>query len=317
MRAVTIALALLLLVPVALAQTVPVDPQGTLSLSTKDVQLHASNETTLYANVTNTGRLAATASFTLGVVEGWTIRAEPRTVPIAAGQTQQVLLILRAPSAGQGALQGRLDIRVTLSDPNTLRTSQMEESILLHRVDPLPPVPPPRTTPLQVIGFVAGTALVIAGVAWLETRRRGRIAAAWRAREMGLAIELEGPMLPWGLRRELLQRIAVRNLTDQPRVAHVGMRETMPGWTGAVSLPRLALGPGERALLTLYLNPGDEVAGGAPARFVVYARTAEAQEHEEHLVVELEAPPVRIPGPEASTTIALRDGSAVRPSLRR
>lgn len=322
MRVVPVALALILLLPSALAQS-PIAPQVGLSLSSHDLKLDAGNETRIYGNVSNGGRLQGSASLRIVVPEGWDVSADQRTFPIAAGATQPIVLVLRAPAAAHGAATGRIEVTVTFAEDGTGAVANANDAIAVARVDPIPP-PPPGTSVEEWALFATASALVIASVVVLETRRRRAIAAAlaaekaaWIDRELGIGIELDGPMIPWGLRRELLQRIVVRNDTDKPRVAHLGLRESAPGWTAAVSLPRLPLEPRERVAITLYLNPGDAVPGGESARFVVYARNAEAQEHEERLAIEIEAPPVRIPGPEASTSIALRDGSAVRPSLRR
>ncbi|MEA3200667.1 MAG: hypothetical protein QOE90_2095 [Thermoplasmata archaeon] len=311
-------LALALAIPAALAQVPQTSPQVTLSLSASELRVDAGNESTLYANVSNPGSLAASVSLTLGALPGWDVRAEPRTFPLAAqGGTQMVILHVLAPAAGHGEARGPLDVGATLTEPNTGRTATAHQAATLARVDPPAPVPPPRTTPLQVGLFVAGSALVVAVVTYAEVRRRRALAAAWRERETGLALEVDGPLLPWGLRREQLQRVVVRNASERPRVAHLGIREAPEGWTAAISVPRLPLEPGERATITLYLNPGEGVPTGEPARVVLYARTAEALEHEERLGLDLVAPPVRIPTPDVAPTIAPRDGSAVRPALRR
>lgn len=315
MRALPSALALVaaLLAPLALAQVPAAQPAVSIQLSATEARVGAGNETTLVANVVNGGSLAASVSIDLGLLEKWDVRAEPRTFPLPAGASQPVQIVLRAPAAGQGAASGVLAVRATLTEANTGRTAQGQASLALARVDPPPPLPPSPWPLDRVAPALGGSLLVIGAVVLAESRRRRALrvarnveAARWQDRELGILIEPEGPLLPWGLRRETLQRVAVRNVTPRPRVAHVGVRRAPPGWTAALSLPRLALEPGERAVLTLYLNPSPDVPGGAPAEVVLFARTAEAQEHEEIARIAFQAPPVRIPQGDETATVALR-----------
>jgi len=331
MRPLSWALLLILLAPAAFAQTLPsAQPQVSLALSAKELRLNASNESAVYANVTNGGALAGTASLTMGDAGGWNVRAEPRTFPIAAGRTQMVVLYLTAPAPGSGPATTNLAVSVSFSESNTQQSASAQGAVALVRVDPPPPPPPPFLTPARIGLGVGALALVAALVVVLVVRRRKKLAAAkaaedarlaaehaaWLARETGITIEIEGALLPWGLRRELLQRVRVRNASERPRVAQVGVRSAPPGWIASVSLPRFPLSAGESALVTVYLNPSHDVPGGEATEIVLYAKPEEAQEKEERVALRFEAPPIRIPRGDEATTIALRDG-APRPALRR
>ncbi|GEM_PF-4895979 len=299
MRALLCALVLsaLLAPSSALAQVPAAQPQVGLSLSAAALRVDAGNESVVLANVTNQGSLPATVTLSFAPLAGWTVTPDVASpFALAANGAQTVRLTVRAPAAGAGAAEGPLGVTATLTESTTGRQAPPAKATLaLSRVDPAAAAPPSLWPPERVAAAALGSVAVVAGVVALERRRRVRAEALWRERETGLALEPDGPTMPWGARREMLQRVAVRNVGSRPLVALVGVRAASPGWTAALSLPRLPLAPGERAVVTLYLNPAPDVPGGAPGEVTLYARTAEAQEHEEVARVALEAPPVRVP----------------------
>lgn len=321
------ALGALLLAPLAAAQVpLPASPGVRVVLDAKELRVDAGNETTLTATITNTGPAQGTVQLDFGLVPGWRVDAESRSIVIPAGGVAPVRFALAAPNAGHGAASAAWAVRATLTEDNTGRTATSEASVQLARVDPPAPPAPPGWTPESLALLVVGSAVLIAGIVVAERSRirklRDALAAAEAAREAeraayldretGILLEAEGPLLPWGLRRELLQRLRVRNATARPRIATVGVREAPPGWVASVSLPRVPLGPGESALVTLYLNPDATVPGGAPTRLVLYAKPEEAQAMEERLPLAFDAPAIRIPEHAAPPS---HDG-APRPALR-
>lgn len=331
MRPLPWALILVLLAPGAFAQTQAVQPGVTLTLDAKDVALGAGNASRVNATLTNTGPAAGTVTLAWTLPDGWDVNAETRTVAIPSKGVMPIVIRVTAPAAGKGAASADIQITAVLKeDPPAGRSAQASAALSVTRVDPPAPPPAPVVTP-ERLAMALGALLLIAGIAaGLILRRRHRLAlaraaeearlaaerAAYLERETGITIEIEGDLLPWGLRRELLQRVRLKNASGRVRVAQVGIRSAPPGWIASVSLPRIPLASGESALVTVYLNPSADVPGGAETQIVLFAKPEEALEREERVTLRFEAPPIRIPRGDEATTIALRDG-APRPALRR
>lgn len=282
------------------------------------LDLGAANVTVLNATVTNDNpSIPGQVVVSVEAPAGWTAEASLLQGPLAAGASQDFTITLTAPEAGAGAATGELVVTATITESAaTARTETGRATVALTRVDPAPPPPPPAPwyeTPGGIAAIVLA-ALLVAGLAAaavvLRSRRLAREAAeaeaarraaeeaahrAYLARETGISLALlDGPR-KYGPKRELTYRLQIENVSDRPRVAIVAVAETTPGWTAAVSIPRMPLSPGERAVVTLYANPDDAIASGEPARLVVSARPEEAQERDERVTISSEAPSVRVP----------------------
>lgn len=338
----------------AVAQVAPIDPAVAITLPPDALDVGAGNQTTLTATVSNPGSFAGTVSLSIAAVDGWTFAAEPAGgFPLASGASQDVTITVIAPAAGVGAASGSLAVTATLTD-QAGRTATADASAPLARVDPPPPPVPPPPYGLWAAAAVAAL-LVVAGVVALQVRENrrkreraeaqrraaeeakrlaeaeaARLAAekaareaaeraAYFARETGITIGLHDGPRPFGTSRELAYRLVVRNVSDRPRVGVVGIAEIPAGWRASVALPKLPLSPGESALVAAYVKPDVSVPAGSKSRIVFRAKPEEAQELDEKLALDVEAPLPHVPTmaeadrPRSSA----REPVAQRPALRK
>lgn len=333
----------------AVAQLAPVDPAVAITMPTETLSLGAGNNTTLAATVTNPGSFAGTVSLSFAALDGWAVSAEPASFALAAGASQPVTITVVAPLAGEGAASGAIAATATLSD-SAGRTATAEGATPVARVDP-PVVPPPEPPyALWALAAVLLVAIVALGVGLqLRARRRKReraeaearavaeakrraeeeaarlaaekaaAEAAFLARETGISIAVHDGPRPFGSKRELAYRLTVSNVSDRPRVGVVAVAEVAAGWRASVSLPKLPLSPGESVLVSAYVNPDENVPSGSKARIVILAKPEEAQERDERVVIEVEAPLPHVPtaADAARARTTLREAVAARPALRK
>lgn len=326
---VALAILLLALPGLALAQAPTITPMVAVSLEQADLQMGAGNSTVVNGTVSNPGTLQGTVTLALTIPEGWTVQVEPDSAfSLAGGSSAPVTLTLVAPAAGQGAATGAVGLAATLTD-QAGRTASADASVSVTRVDPV--VIPPSPPPYGLYAAIAGAAvLLVAGGVFARVRhvkkREARLRAeeetrrlaheAYLARETGIGIALvEGP-LPYGTRRELVFRIAVENQSGRDRVAAIGVADCPSGWTAACAIPKMPLGPGEKLVVTFYVNPGDEVPGGQKANVAFFAKPEEAQELDQRVVLEVTAPEPRVPDGHARPATQPREAVAPRPRLR-
>ncbi|MHB8586372.1 MAG: hypothetical protein ACYDDF_11130 [Thermoplasmatota archaeon] len=309
----------------AMAQVPQPQPNPSVSVTVPSAteNVNANGTSNVSASVANTGALEGTVAVTVQAPAGWTATANPTSANLQGGQSVAVTITLRAPAAGQGAANGAVAVGATITDQAGRTGQSAPASVQVVRVDPVvvPPPPPPDYTPYYVAAAIV--ALLIAALVVLALRRRAQrraTEAAFLARETGITIQPSGAPIPYGSRRELLHKVSVKNESDRPRIALVGIAARPPGWSAAFSNPRVPLAVGESALLTLHIQPDDSVPPGAKVSFVLIARPEEATQRDERVTIEVEAPAPRIPNGGASATrsvVAHREPIAPRPVLRK
>jgi hypothetical protein len=319
-------IALAAIAPLSAAQA----PGGVVTIKldgSSALTIGAANITVIHGNVTYTDSVPAgqgTVTVAATAPDGWKAAFEPASAfRLNPGQTAPITITLTAPPANSGSKTGNLDVKAT-GDSGAGRTAPpvATATVALTRDDPLPPPPPPDRTPLY-IGIAAGVLVVIGGIVAIVAVRK-RIAreaaeaaaaqrAAYVARETGISIQsVDGP-LPFGDRRASIYRVRVENVSDRPRIAVIEVRERPPTWRVAPSIPRIPLSPGEKVVVSVFVNPDDGVPVGEQARIVVSARPEEAQEKFEPLVIDATATMVRIPEPgKPKTVVHPREGITSR-----
>ena len=316
-RGALLAAALLALLAAQLAgpaaAQLPTDLRLVVELPDDALALDAGNATALTATVRNEGAVGGTVALQAVVLDGWSVEVEPSTpFSLDGGEAVEVTLTLRAPAAGEGAASGDVGLAATLTDAAG-RAASAQDAVAVARVDPPVVLPPPWYAQPLWQALVAALVLALAAGAllWLRRRRLAALAAAAaaerEARETGVSLALASGPFRFGAGRELVYRIAVQNVSERPRVALVLVAGAPDGWTAAVSLPKMALSPGERVEVSVYARPGDGVPVGDKGVLHLAAKPEEAREREERVAIEVEAPTVRVP----------TNGEYVRSALQR
>lgn len=285
-------LTLVLLAPLAQAQ-VPA-PRIDVTLDQDTLRLGANGTATVTATLRYTDDVPnaqGTVTLTVDAPEGWVVVIQPApTFPMNAGSTQTVTLDVTAPPGTDGRDGGDALLTATMTAGAGRPTGTATATLALERA-PLAPLPPADAWPVLLAAALVLVALGLVTFAFLR-QARGRAAdrAAILARETGITLAQASDPMPFGDRREVALRVAVRNRSMTPRVALLLVRDITPGWCAAVNLPRKELAPGETFTATLTVRPPDSAPLGAAATVVLAARPEEALERDERLTLQVQAP---------------------------
>lgn len=325
-------LAMTLLVAPGLATAQVADPAVSIALDTPRVDLAAANSTTLVATVTNGNpQVAGSVTFEGVAPDGWTVAIDPPAANVPAGGSADFTITLTAPEAGAGAQEDAVAFTATLTEATVAqRAATASATLPVTRIDPVIPPPPPAwyETPGGIAAIVVGTIAVVSAVAgfFVVRARRERLAreaadaarAAYLARETGITIQLAEAPRAFGPRRDVVMRVEIENVSDRPRIAVLEV--ALPQhWNGAPSVPRVPLSPSERATVSVAVRPDADVPAGTPIQVEVTVRPEEARELRERVVVEIDAPAIRL-APSAvaeNAGLSLRGTANQRPPVAR
>lgn len=296
-------LALVLCVSGAASAQSPLDPAVGVSLPGSTLALDAGAREALSGAIENVGRVDGRVTLEALAPEGWRVEVEPaEAFDLAAGASVPVVVRVVAPAASEGAAEGAVVLRATLTDAAG-RSDTAEASVVASRVDPVPVVVPPPWWE-QAMPLLVGGAFVAAGAgsgafAWHRRRRQqaAREAAhrAFLERETGILLRLDAGPAQYGWQRALTYRLVVENASDRPRVAVARVASCPEGWAASLNLPRVPLSAGEKAHLSLRVEPPSSAEPGSFVTMELGCRPEEAREREERLELTVEAPAWRVP----------------------
>jgi hypothetical protein len=278
--------------PLATAQG-QLQPTLAVSLSASNVSLAAGNETNVTGALQAGGPLQGTIAVSVDAPSGWTAVVTPTSQAVQAGGSLSVVVALKAPPAGQGAQKGGFDLKGTFTDASG-RTASGTASGTVVRVDPVPPpVVPPDYRPLYAAIAVVLIAIVLMAV-WLRSRALAkRRLAAIVARETGIEVVQSAPPHAYGLGREFLARVEVRNVSDRPRTAVLKVVSLPAGWSAAPSFETIDLAVGSRFEGSVFITPQDGAKPGDRGTVVVSAKPKEAEGSGSLLPLSVEVTPPR------------------------